>query len=47
MANCFAFTFFSYEGQYESNAPNFFLRNYNHNYNEIYIYHVYILYKPG
>ena len=34
-----------YEGRCESNAAYCFLRNYNYNYNEIYICHGYILYK--
>jgi hypothetical protein len=35
----------TYEGQYKSNASLFFLRNCYYNYNEIYLYQGYILYK--
>jgi len=32
-------------GSYKVIPPIFFLRNYDYNYNEIYIYHAYILHK--
>jgi hypothetical protein len=35
----------TYEGQYKSKASFFFLRNCSYDYNEIYLYHGYILYK--